>query len=81
MRTTVEIADDLVIEAKRLAADRNTTLGALIEESLRDCVDASKEVATQRRAIRWVTVDGGLPSGLDVADRESLHQWVSENRV
>jgi len=82
MRTTVEISDDLAERAKRLAATRHTTLRALIEESLRDRLEATDERANSpRRAIRWVTVDGGLPPGLDVANREELHRWMSENAV
>ena len=80
MRTTIEIPDELARKAKHLAAARNTTLGALIEESLRDRLDASADgTPPPRRAIRWVTVDGGLPAGLDVSDREALHRWMSEN--
>ena len=82
MRTTVEISDELATRAKRLAAERNTTLRALIEESLRDSLDATDEqAAPSRRSIRWVTVDGGLPDNLDVANREQLHRWMSENAV
>ena len=36
MKTTVEIADSLLAEAKRLAARDRTTLRALIEEGLRE---------------------------------------------
>jgi predicted transcriptional regulator len=82
MRTTIEISDDLAKRAKRLAATRHTTLRALIEESLRDRLDATDECANSpRRTIRWVTVDGGLPEGLDVANRDELHRWMSENAV
>jgi hypothetical protein len=82
MRTTVEISDDLLVKAKRVAAERNTSLRALIEEGLRDHLDAmARRETPSRGAIRWVTVEGGLPEGLDVASRECLHRWLSENAV
>lgn len=36
MRTTVAINDKLAAEAKRLAAERNTTLSEIINEALRE---------------------------------------------
>ena len=38
MKTTVEISDPLLAKARALAAELNTTLRALIEESLREVV-------------------------------------------
>lgn len=35
MKTTLELPDDLLIEAKTLAARRNTTLKAIVERALR----------------------------------------------
>lgn len=35
MKTTLDLADDLLIEAKSLAARRKTTLKALVESALR----------------------------------------------
>jgi predicted transcriptional regulator len=35
MKTTIDIADPLLVRAKRLARKRNTTLKQVIEESLR----------------------------------------------
>jgi len=39
MKTTVEIADSLLEEAKKLAAERSTTLRQIIEEGLRNVLD------------------------------------------
>ena len=36
MRTTVVLNDKLVMEAKRLAAENNTSLSAIINEALRE---------------------------------------------
>jgi len=32
------------------------------------------------RTIRWVTVAGGLPPGVDVADRAAMHDWLRQQR-
>ena len=42
MKTTVEISDALLEAAKHLAAERGTTLRAVLEEGLRSVVDASQ---------------------------------------
>lgn len=70
-KTTIEIADDLFVAAKRHAAGERTTLRTLVERGLRSELRGAspKRVATK---IKWVTVDGGLPPGLDVADRAAM---------
>jgi hypothetical protein len=70
MKTTVEIQDELLIEAKKHAAERRTTVRALIESGLRHELGAPAK--TKRPSIRWVTVAGGLPKGMDVADRAKM---------
>jgi hypothetical protein len=39
MKTTIEIADSLLVEAKRLARERSTTLREVVEEGLRRVLD------------------------------------------
>ena len=43
MKTTVEITDSLLAEAKALAAARSTTLRQIIEEGLRNVIDIQPE--------------------------------------
>jgi hypothetical protein len=81
MKTTVDIPDELLIQAKKRAAETRTPLRTLIARGLRRELAAGRSRSTGRRAkIRWVTVDGGLPRGLDVADREALHTWKDSHR-
>jgi len=47
MKTTVDLPDDLLIAAKKLAAERRTTLRSLIERGLR-----RELVARESRAVR-----------------------------
>ena len=64
MKTTVEIADDLLIEAKKRAAEQRTTIRALIERGLRrELGGQAPPPKAKRPVIRWVTVAGGLPKG------------------
>jgi hypothetical protein len=72
MKTTVEISEDLLIAAKRHAAGTRTTLRALIERGLRGQLSGRARGAPRRARIRWVTVDGGLPEGLDPGDRAAM---------
>ena len=78
MRITIELPDELLIAAKERAAEMGMTLRGIIERSLRREIrqhQAGRRAG--RRRIRWVTVQGGLPPGLDVSNREKMHTWQS----
>jgi hypothetical protein len=82
MKTTIELPDDLFVAAKRRAAEDRTTLRALVERGLRAQLRRQR-TATRRPgkpAIAWVTVDGGLPAGLELADRAAMHDWLRSRR-
>ncbi len=77
MKTTIDLPDELLIEAKKLAAERRTTLRRLFTRGLRrELASIGPPPRAKRRKIRWVVVDGGLPPGLDLADREQMHAWL-----
>ena len=84
MKTTVDLPDDLLIRAKKRAVDSRTPLRVLIERGLRrELAFYSKGRRHAQRAplkIRWVVEPGGLPPGVDVADRASLHDWIRSQR-
>ena len=82
MKTTVEIPDELFVAAKRRAAEDRSTLRAIIERGLRAQLHRPRAIRTRARrlAIRWVVVDGGLPPGLDLRDRASMHDWLRARR-
>ena len=71
-KTTIELPEELVVAAKRRAAERRTTLRTLIERGLR--AELQPGAGSRRKPVRikWVTVDGGLPSELDVSDRAAM---------
>ena len=77
MKTTVDLPDDLVIAAKKRAAETRSTLRTLIERGLRhELHGRTRPARRKRQPVRWVTVRGGLPPGLDVANRAAMHEWL-----
>ena len=78
MKTTFDLPDDLVIEAKKLAAELRCPLRDLVQAGLRAELYRRRapRSAGSDREIRWVTVDGGLPPGLDVSDRASMYEGI-----
>jgi hypothetical protein len=81
MKTTIELPDDLLIAAKKRAAESRSTLREIFERGLRREL-AGKRLVRRGRvpAIRWVTARGGLPPGVDVSDRVALHDWIRRQR-
>ena len=85
MKTTVDIADLLLIAAKKRAAETRTTLRAILEAGLRHELAEPRERSRRlnsgrRKRIRWVTAPGGLPPGLDLGDRVRMHDWLRRER-
>jgi hypothetical protein len=83
MKTTVELPDELLVRAKKRAVETRTPLRVLIERGLRRELASSSVGRRARRIprkIQWVVAPGGLPPGLDVADRSSLHDWIRSQR-
>ena len=82
MKTTIELPDELFIAAKRRAAEDRSTLRAIVERGLRAQLrrPQARQKGAGRSAIRWVTVDGGLPSGLSLQDRAAMHDWLRARR-
>lgn len=55
------------------------TLSALVERALR--VQLGDTQRFRRRAVlRWVTVEGGLPPGMTVSDRGTMHDSLRRAR-
>jgi hypothetical protein len=72
MRTTKRLDDELLLEAKQIAARTNRTLTAVIEDALRQHLAQQKEVG-ERRPVRLKTVNGRGPlPGIDLDDSAAL---------
>ena len=71
MRTTVDLSDDVIRAAKALAAERGTTLRALIETALRNELRRVKSADACR--LKDASVKGsGLQPGVDERDLREL---------
>ncbi len=76
-KTTIELPEELLIAAKKRAAELRQPLRKLVEDGLRQQLSDGRRAgrSTQKR-FRWVVAKGGLPPGVDVSDRDSLHDWL-----
>jgi hypothetical protein len=83
MKTTVDIPDELATAAKKRAAELHTPMRNLIIRGLRAELVGSRAARKQKHPrvrVKWVTVEGGLPEGLDIGDRAAMHEWLGRNR-
>jgi hypothetical protein len=79
MKTTVEIPDALLDEARRLATRQGTTLRALIEQGLRRVIAERKRASAFR--LRKATFKGeGLQSHVAGASWERIRDIAYEGR-
>lgn len=78
MKTTIEISDALLIQARQIAAQRGATLRSLIEQGLRQVL-ADKPQATEFR-LRHATFKGdGLQAEMRGANWEDLRKMAYES--
>jgi hypothetical protein len=73
MRTTVTLPDHLYVEARRLAAERRSSLTALLEEGLRAVLADARRAPPRPKAGELPFMDGGQPrKGVDLTDTSAL---------
>jgi Arc/MetJ family transcription regulator len=72
MKTTIEISDALLADAKRVAARDGVTLRALVEQGLRQVLEGQRRGAKPFK-LRDASVKGGkLRPGIDPSDFREL---------
>jgi hypothetical protein len=77
MKTTFDLPDDLFVAAKKRAAEERVSLRDLVARGLRtQLAGRSSRAKRSKSVIKWVTVEGGLPDGIDVADRDAMHDQL-----
>lgn len=72
MKTTLNLDDQLLRTAKKVAAERGVTLTRVIEEALRAALVPPPDRKPRFR-LRWTPVRGRRPPDVDIADREALY--------
>lgn len=79
MRTTVNIDDRLLAEAKILAARTSRSLGSVVEDALREMLNrvADADSAAEFRLLTHGS--GGLRPGVDLDDKEALAELLGDN--
>jgi hypothetical protein len=79
MKTTIEISDGLLEDAKQVAAEQNLTLRELVEEGLRQALEKRKRKHTFR--LKKASFKGrGLQPGISEGDWESIREIVYQGR-
>ena len=80
MKTTVEIADSLLEDARKLAAREGTTLRALMEQGLRHVVAERRRRAGAFRLRKASFKGQGLQPGVAGASWERIREMAYESR-
>lgn len=70
MRTTIDLADELLRQAKRRAADDGVALRVVVEAALRAYL-SGKQNGTGYK-LRWTPDKGSLRPGVNLEDRSAL---------
>jgi hypothetical protein len=80
MRTTVDIDEHLLREAKKIAASRGVTLADVIADSLRQTF-ARRPSNSEPRTVSFHTVDGsGTYPGVDISNSAELLDLMDQDR-
>jgi hypothetical protein len=81
MRTTIRIDDQLLREAKQVAARSGKSLTAVIEDALRESF-AKRQKLGNRKPVRLTTFTGdGLQPGVDLDDSAALLDLMESSHV
>ena len=80
MKTTIDIADSLFLEAKQLAARRETTFRAIVELGLRHVLESEPEVSQPFRLRKHTFRGNGFQPGLSDGDWDEIRRRAYEGR-
>lgn len=76
MRTTVTIDDELYRELKERAARSGRTVGAVLEDAVRDALTRSSDRRKPLRIDAYGT--GGMRPGVDLSSNASIQEVLDE---
>ncbi|MDI6753878.1 MAG: type II toxin-antitoxin system VapB family antitoxin [Thermodesulfobacteriota bacterium] len=73
MRTTIQIPDDLLAEAKKMAATSKRTLTAVVKDALREALNRRSQQRSRPKPVKLTTFGkSGLQEGIDLDDTSAL---------
>ncbi len=78
MKTTINVNDQLLRQAKQRAAHRGITLTRFIEDALRAKL-MDGDSAPSAFKLRLRTVRGHAPPNVDISDREALYDVLDRS--
>lgn len=79
MRTTVNIDDHLLAEARILAAGTSRSLGSVLEDALRVMLRRAADERGRSEFRLPTHGTGGLQAGVDLDDKEALAELMGDN--
>jgi hypothetical protein len=80
MKTTIELPDALLKQVRKMAAERGTTIKAIVESALRDALSKQNR-PPQRRPLQIHVFKGkGLQAGLSWDDWSKIRSLTYEGR-
>lgn len=80
MRTTVNIEEDLLVQAKQVAARSHRSLGEVLNDALRLLL--AERAPEGRRSVRLPTFGGsGLQPGVDLEDKDALAALLDDGET
>jgi hypothetical protein len=74
MKTTIDLPDMLLVQAKKLAAEEHCSLKSLVEAGLEYILTHPHPQTKPRRQIQWVVAEGTVPA--ETADRAAMYDWL-----
>jgi hypothetical protein len=81
MKTTIEINDALLKQARQLAVERNTSLKAIVEVALRGYLDQAAQPSRPAFELRGCTFGGSGPQpGIDESDWATIRSMIYKGR-
>lgn len=82
VKTTLDLPDELLIAAKKQAAEERTSLRKLVARALRRELGSGRKSGESERRIDWgsITADRGLEPGVDISSREAMWDFLERER-
>jgi hypothetical protein len=72
MRTTINLPDDLILQAKKAALEADTTLTEIIANALREALARRKHKPVKKKFKMITYGKGGTYPGVDISDTSAL---------